>query len=87
MQETEQMLQFLRRRLKAQGITQKDLALKLNVSEASVKRMFAGENLSLARLEQVCQLIGLDLTDCSDGHRGVRRRRNTDGTTSAVSTI
>ncbi len=57
------MLQFLRRRLKAQGITQKDLALKLNVSEASVKRMFASPRVTLERLAEVTALAGMTIAE------------------------
>ncbi len=63
MQETEQMLQFLRKRLKAQGITQKDLAARLDVSEASIKRMFASPRVTLERLAEVTALAGMTIAE------------------------
>lgn len=53
----------LKRGLRAQGMTYRDLALRLRVSEAAVKRMFSRRAMSLLRLEQVCEVLGVGLAE------------------------
>ena len=53
----------LKEALKAAHLTYADVAQGLGMSEANVKRMFASERLSLDRLEAICELIHMDLTD------------------------
>lgn len=57
------LIQTLKKTLRAQKVNYRDIAKALDLSEASIKRLLAGENLSLVRLEQICQLLGLDLSD------------------------
>ena len=57
------LLNTLKRELKAQGITYAQVACHLGLSESSIKRLFSSSNLSLARLEQLCQLVGLEISD------------------------
>lgn len=59
MSETTQVIATLKKCLKAKGMTYRDLALKLNLSEPSVKRLFAEESFSVKRLEQICQALDL----------------------------
>ena len=63
MSQTPILLNTLKRELKAQGITYAQVAGNLGLSESSIKRLFANSNLSLARLEQLCQLVGLEISD------------------------
>ena len=63
MAQTPALLTTLKKQLKAHGKTYVDVAAALELSEASVKRLFAGENFTLQRLESVCQLIGLELSE------------------------
>ena len=63
MAQTPALLTTLKKQLKAHGKTYMDVAAALELSEASVKRLFAGENFTLQRLESVCQLIGLELSE------------------------
>jgi transcriptional regulator with XRE-family HTH domain len=58
-----QLVATIKRELKAQGLTYKDVARALKVSEASVKRVFASERFTVARLAQVSQLLGLTLAE------------------------
>jgi AcrR family transcriptional regulator len=51
----------LKKALREGGHTYADVARKLQLSVASVKRLFSTEDLSLHRVDQVCELIGLDL--------------------------
>lgn len=63
MPQTQQLIDTLKHALKAQKKTYADVAGVLALSEASVKRLFADKNLSLLRLEQVCQLLGMEISD------------------------
>jgi transcriptional regulator with XRE-family HTH domain len=53
----------LKKALKAQGLTYRDVGKALGLSEANVKRMFARESFTLARLDQVCQLMAMEIAD------------------------
>jgi transcriptional regulator with XRE-family HTH domain len=58
-----QLVATIKRELKAQGLTYKDVGRALKLSEASVKRVFASERFTVARLAQVSQLLGLTLAE------------------------
>ena len=49
--------------LKQQSITYKALAQRLDMSEANVKRMFSLKQFSLTRLEEICEVAGISLSD------------------------
>ena len=53
----------LKSALKAHGITYADLAKRINLSEATIKRIFAEENLSITRLEQISQVMNMEISD------------------------
>lgn len=53
----------LKRTLKANGLTYKDVAELLGLSEASVKRLFSEQSFTLARLETLCKALDLTLGD------------------------
>ena len=53
----------LKRLLKSRGRTYAEAAAVLELSEASVKRLFATSDLSLERLERLCDWIGVDIVD------------------------
>lgn len=57
------LIRALKRSLKSAGITYARVAEHLGLSEASVKRMLAREDLSLSRLDAVCELAGLEISD------------------------
>jgi transcriptional regulator with XRE-family HTH domain len=61
--ESKLLVSALKRCLKMKGVTYKNLALSMNLSESSVKRLFASNNLSLQRFEQVCQILGMSIFD------------------------
>ena len=61
--ESRLLITALKRCLKLRGVTYKDLALSINLSESSVKRLFASNNLSLQRFEQVCEVVGMSIFD------------------------
>ncbi len=53
----------LKNELKAKGLTYKDVAEHLDLTEASVKRLFSTEDMSLRRLDSICELLTIDLAD------------------------
>lgn len=58
-----QLVATIKRQLKAQGLTYQQVGRALKLSEASVKRVFASERFSVARLAQVSQLLGFTLAE------------------------
>ena len=63
MAQTKAIIQALKRSLKAHGKTYVDVAEALDLTEASVKRLFAEQSFSLTRLDQVCQMLGIEISD------------------------
>lgn len=53
----------LKKQLKTHGKTYSDVGVWLALSEASVKRMFADENFTLLRLEKICQMLGIEVSE------------------------
>ena len=73
MTETAQLIDMLKRQLKAQGMTYRDVARALDVSETSVKRLFASGRFTLERVVEIAQLLGYTLAGSC--RRRPRRRR------------
>jgi transcriptional regulator with XRE-family HTH domain len=63
MAQSKLLIETLKKELKAQKKTYRDVAKVLNLSEASVKRLFSERTFILERLDQVCELLGLEITD------------------------
>lgn len=63
MAQTSAIVDALKKALKEHGLTYQQVADGLGLSEASVKRLFASRQFSLRRLDQVCELIGLEISD------------------------
>jgi transcriptional regulator with XRE-family HTH domain len=57
------LVNALKRSLRAQGMTYRELAQRMRLSEAAVKRMFSRRAMSLLRLEQICEVLGLGLAE------------------------
>jgi transcriptional regulator with XRE-family HTH domain len=57
------LIELLKRHLKAHGITYAKVAQRLELSEASVKRMFSRHDFTLQRLEDVCRVVDLDFAE------------------------
>lgn len=53
----------LKRYLKAQGVTYAALGARLGLSESSIKRLFAQQSFTLERFEQVCNVLGIEISD------------------------
>jgi len=58
-----QIVERLKIELRAQGINYRQLAEALELSESSIKHMFSTKNFSLKRLDKICELLGMELTD------------------------
>ena len=65
------LIDTLKRELRALGVTYAAVAKTLNMSEASVKRMFSRKDFSLKRLDRVLELAGLELAELA---RSLERR-------------
>ncbi len=63
MAQIQTLVKTLKKQLKAHGKTYVDVADALELSEASVKRLFAEQNFTLQRLDAISQLIGLQISD------------------------
>lgn len=63
MKRSESLLGPLRQRLKAKGWTGRQLAMRLGVGEATVKRWLAGRGLTLDRLDQLAELADCTLAE------------------------
>lgn len=74
MSETARIIDVLKRSLKARGVTYKDVAAKVGLSEGSIKRVFAEETFTLQRLEAICAAVDVSIgelvrraSDCREG--------------------
>ena len=65
-----EITETLKRCLKARAMTYAALARTLNLSEASVKRLFSSGSFSLKRVERVCQALDMDLFEVARLARG-----------------
>lgn len=63
MSETAQIIDVLKRSLKTRGLTYKDVATRVGLSEGSIKRVFAEETFTLQRLEVICTAIGISMSE------------------------
>ena len=63
MRQTRLLLETLKRELKKQQKTYKQVAEVLELSEARVKRLFAEESFSLERVDSICALLHLEFGD------------------------
>ena len=63
MPERTQIVTELKRALRAGGHTYADVARRLDLSVASVKRLFSHEDLTLERIDRICELIGTGLSE------------------------
>ena len=57
------IIQALKQSLRHQGITYAELARRLNLSEATIKRNFARHQFTLERVGQICELLGMAWMD------------------------
>ena len=60
------MLSYLKEVIHARGLRYREVAAALEVSEKSIKRYMTGRGLSLALLERLCGVVGLNLRELAD---------------------
>ena len=65
MSESLQLIATIKKLLKSQGLTYRDVAHTLKLSEPSVKRLFASNRFTVDRLVQVSNLLGYTLAELS----------------------
>jgi DNA-binding Xre family transcriptional regulator len=63
MAQTRELIKTLKTALKANGKTYADVAVELGLTEASVKRLFSQQSFSLVRLDKVCHMLNMEITD------------------------
>jgi len=66
-------VEALKKSVRARGLTYAALAQRVELSEASVKRMFSRGSFSLARIEQILRVLELELYDVARMSRGEPR--------------
>jgi len=66
----DQIVEALKKCLRARSMTYAALARELRLSEASVKRLFSRRTFTLARVEQVLRVLELDLLELARMARG-----------------
>lgn len=57
------LFRVLKQALKAHGVTYADLAQHLGMSESGVKKMLTSKDLSLSRLLEICEWLGVSAAD------------------------
>jgi len=63
MSQKKRIIDTLKQELRKQDITYRQVAEKLDLSEASVKRLFSEYAFTLDRLEQVCDLLHMEISE------------------------
>jgi transcriptional regulator with XRE-family HTH domain len=63
MSEVTQLVAALKRHLKQQGKTYREVGTAIGLSEPTVKRLFASESFSLDRMVEICNLLGFTLAE------------------------
>ena len=63
MAQTAAVVDALKKALKAHGKTYADVARALELSQPSVKRLFSEQALSLKRLDTICAMLDMEITD------------------------
>ena len=63
MSQIKQISTTLKKLLRQQNVTYKDVARHLSMSEANIKRIFSTHSFSLERLEEICAMINISLSD------------------------
>ncbi len=60
MSQSTDLMEALKRELRSRKITYRQIASALGMAESSVKRMFSSGNLTLARLDAICEVAEID---------------------------
>ncbi len=63
MARSNKMIETLKKKLRGSGVTYQKLATHLELSESSIKHMFSTGNINLKRMDAICAVIGLELSE------------------------
>lgn len=74
MAQTEALISTLKQTLKANRLTYAEVARRLDMSEANVKRMFSAQRFTLDRMEDICRLMQMELSDLFQLYEASRQR-------------
>ena len=74
MAQSEALIDTLKTALKSHRLTYAAVADKLGMSEANVKRMFAAKRFTMQRLEEICRLMHMELSDLFQLYEESRQR-------------
>jgi len=69
-----ELVEHLKVVLRQKGVTYVAVATHLGLSESSVKRLFRDRDMTLTRLESICALVDIDISELAD--RTDEHRRN-----------
>lgn len=62
------IVQSIRAQLRSRGMTYRDLAAALGISEPTVKRALGRGEFTLRRLDEICDVLDVSLADLVQGH-------------------
>jgi DNA-binding Xre family transcriptional regulator len=74
MAQTAALIDTLKKALRSHRITYAVIASRLDMSEANVKRLFASKRFTLDRLEDICRLMQMELSDLFQLYEESRQR-------------
>ena len=74
MAQTTALINVLKKALKSHHLTYGDVGKALDMSEANVKRQFAAKRFTLDRLEAICQIMQMELSDLFALYEDSRQR-------------
>jgi len=74
MAQTPALIDTLKQALKTHRLTYADISVRLSMSEANVKRMFAARHFTLDRLEAICGFMQMELSDLFELYEVSRQR-------------
>lgn len=77
MSEQAQLVATIKRQLKSQGFSYRDVAKRLNLSEPSVKRLFSSQRLTVDRLSQISAMLGYTMAELLQESAGATARLRT----------
>ena len=63
MPESYAIFRTLKQSLRQKKITYQMIAAHLQLSESTIKRLFAEQDISIARLDKICALAGMEISD------------------------
>jgi DNA-binding Xre family transcriptional regulator len=71
MKQRDSLIRQLKKLIKVRGMNYASLAKDLNLSEASVKRIFSQKTFTLDRLDQICEILDIDFYELAKLSRSV----------------